>query len=63
MRPAKRAADIGDQERERARLERRDVIESNKAWRSAEAVRRIWLREFVTRKKPPAGPNFSPRRA
>lgn len=37
------------------REERRKVIEGNKAWRSAETVRRAWLANFITRKTPPAG--------
>ena len=40
---------------EAAREERRLVIANNKAWTSAEVVRRDWLRQFVTRKTPPAG--------
>jgi ParB family chromosome partitioning protein len=38
---------------EAAREERRLVIANNKAWTSAEAVRRDWLRQFLTRKTPP----------
>jgi ParB family chromosome partitioning protein len=41
--------------REAKRVERRRVIENNKAWRSAETVRREWLARFITRKTPPAG--------
>src|SRR5688572_1927000 len=37
------------------RSERRQVIDNNKAWRSAETVRREWLARFITRKTPPAG--------
>ena len=37
------------------RIERRRVIDNNKAWRSAETVRREWLARFITRKTPPAG--------
>jgi ParB family chromosome partitioning protein len=40
-------------DREAARAERRDVIDSNRAWVSAETVRRTWLREFLARKTPP----------
>lgn len=40
---------------EAAREERRLVIANNKAWTSAEVVRRDWLRQFVTRKTPPQG--------
>jgi ParB family chromosome partitioning protein len=39
-----------------ARTQRRDVIESNKAWRAAEPVRREWLRGLLARKTPPKGP-------
>jgi ParB family chromosome partitioning protein len=37
-----------------ASAERKRVIETNKAWRSAEKVRRGWLRNFAARPKPPA---------
>lgn len=40
---------------EAARQERRRVIANNKAWASAEVVRREWLRAFFTRKTPPKG--------
>jgi ParB family chromosome partitioning protein len=40
---------------EAARQERRLVIANNKAWASAEVVRRDWLRQFLTRKTPPQG--------
>lgn len=40
---------------EAKRAERRRVIENNKAWRSAETVRRDWLAGFVTRKTSPKG--------
>ena len=56
--PAEEAA-----EKEAARAERRRVIEHNKAWRSAEQVRRDWLRTFLARKTPPtAAPVFLARR-
>jgi ParB family chromosome partitioning protein len=51
----KTAAEMTDAEREAARAQRRDVIESNKAWSSAETVRQQWLRAFLTRKTPPKG--------
>ncbi len=38
-----------------AREERRTVIANNKAWASAETVRRTWLAQFLLRKTPPAG--------
>lgn len=37
------------------KAERRRVIENNKAWRSAETVRRTWLRNFLARKTAPKG--------
>jgi len=40
---------------EEQKAERRTVIENNKAWDSAEIVRRDWLREFGTRKTAPKG--------
>ncbi|KRA37906.1 MULTISPECIES: ParB/RepB/Spo0J family partition protein [unclassified Nocardioides] len=40
---------------EAAREERRRVIANNKAWASAEAVRRDWMRQFLTRKTVPQG--------
>lgn len=39
-----------DEKRQRA-----EVRENNAAWRSAEAVRRRWLRDFLTRKTAPKG--------
>jgi len=44
-----------DEQREEARAQRRDVVESNKAWGSAETVRREWLRGLATRKTAPKG--------
>ncbi|MCX5070879.1 ParB N-terminal domain-containing protein [Micromonospora lupini] len=46
-------ADMDPEEAEQARAERRDVIQSNKAWDSALKVRQAWLKEFATRKTPP----------
>ena len=40
---------------EAAREARRRVIANNKAWASAEVVRRDWLRQFLTRKTAPQG--------
>jgi ParB family chromosome partitioning protein len=37
------------------KAERREVIENNRAWRSAETVRREWLAEFAKRKTAPKG--------
>lgn len=42
-------------EAEAKRAERRRVVANNKAWRSAETVRRDWLRTFLTRKSAPKG--------
>ncbi|SCX60492.1 chromosome partitioning protein, ParB family [Klenkia marina] len=49
------AADMTDTQRDAARAARRDVIDSNKAWGSAETVRRDWLRGLATRKTAPKG--------
>lgn len=51
----KSVADMTEDEREAARAARRHVIESNKAWEAATAVRREWLAQFATRKTAPAG--------
>jgi ParB family chromosome partitioning protein len=40
---------------EAAREERRRVIANNKAWASAEVVRRDWLRQFLARRTAPQG--------
>lgn len=49
-------AELSEEDRETERARRRDVIESNKAWESAEAVRRRWLAEHVpARKTAPKG--------
>ena len=42
-------------QREQQRQERRRVIANNKAWASAETVRREWLATFVARKTAPKG--------
>lgn len=44
-----------DRERETAREARRTVIANNKAWESAQVVRRDWLRELFARKTAPKG--------
>lgn len=44
-----------DEEREAATIERRRVIENNKAWLAAEVVRREWLTSFLTRRSAPKG--------
>ncbi|MFS0703263.1 ParB/RepB/Spo0J family partition protein [Cellulomonas sp. 179-A 9B4 NHS] len=52
------AAAVSDEEaaaaKEAERAERRRVIENNKAWRSAETVRRQWLAAFAKRKSAPS---------
>lgn len=52
------SAEEAEEAREAKRVERRRVIDNNKAWRSAQTVRREWLRGFVARKTPPAGAEF-----
>ncbi len=47
------AADQPADERAAAAAERKRVIAGNKAWDSAQTVRRRWLAEFVTRKTAP----------
>lgn len=49
------AAEPTDEEKDAAKAERRRVVANNKAWRSAETVRRDWLRSFVARKTTPKG--------
>lgn len=51
----RRAEEMDDNEREAAREERREVIECNKNWASAEKVRRAWLQTFAARKTAPKG--------
>lgn len=53
--PKKTAAEMSDAEREKARLERKHVIESNKDWKAATTVRRRWLTGFLQRKTAPDG--------
>ncbi|WP_159796604.1 ParB/RepB/Spo0J family partition protein [Puerhibacterium puerhi] len=43
----------GGPQTEEQKAERRRVIENNKAWRSAETVRREWLAQFAKRKTAP----------
>ncbi|MGQ0464923.1 MAG: hypothetical protein ACT4QG_06345, partial [Sporichthyaceae bacterium] len=54
-RPMRRAEDTTETERESAREARREVVENNKAWASAQKVRRAWLRTFAARKTAPKG--------
>ncbi|BBG05810.1 MULTISPECIES: ParB/RepB/Spo0J family partition protein [Pseudonocardia] len=42
-------------DKEAARIERRRVIANNKAWASAETVRREWLAELLAKKSAPKG--------
>lgn len=49
----KRAEDMTETEREEAKAERREVIDNNKAWTSAETTRRDWITKFLTRKTAP----------
>ncbi|MGD7708110.1 ParB/RepB/Spo0J family partition protein [Microlunatus sp. Y2014] len=51
-------ADMDEAAREAARVERREVIENNKAWRAAETVRREWLAGFAQRKTAPKGAEY-----
>ncbi len=50
-----RMADLDQEQQAAARAERRDVIASNKAWVSAETVRRQWLRVLAARRTAPKG--------
>ncbi len=52
---AEPVAEKTEEQREAARAERRDVIESNKAWRSAETVRHEFLATLAQRKTAPKG--------
>jgi ParB family chromosome partitioning protein len=47
--------DLGEDDREAARARRRLVIDNNKAWASAETVRREWVAGLLTRKTAPKG--------
>lgn len=47
--------EMTDEEREQAKADRRDVIESNRAWDDAEPVRRDWIKKFLTRRTAPKG--------
>lgn len=48
-------SEMTDAQREAKRAERRDTIDSNKAWRSAEPVRRKFVSTLLTRKSAPKG--------
>lgn len=50
-----KADDLTAEQREANRAARRLVIDNNKAWASATAVRRTWLAEFATGKTAPKG--------
>lgn len=47
--------EVDEHDAQAAREERRRVIAGNKAWRSAQSVRREWLGAFLTRKSAPTG--------
>ncbi len=50
------AADMTEEQHDQARRERRHVVESNKDWKAATAVRRRWMaQQFAARKTAPAG--------
>jgi ParB family chromosome partitioning protein len=53
--PKPKAADMKPAEREKAKAERKDVVQSNKDMDTATVVRRKWLKTFLTRKTPPKG--------
>jgi ParB family chromosome partitioning protein len=53
--PKPKAADMEPAEREKAKAERKDVVQSNKDMDTATEVRRKWLKTFLTRKTPPKG--------
>ncbi|MBW9208017.1 ParB/RepB/Spo0J family partition protein [Mumia sp. zg.B17] len=50
-----RADEMSPEAREEARLARRLVIDNNKAWKSARAVRRRWVTTYLMRKAVPEG--------
>lgn len=53
LRAPERSAHMTPDERAAAKAQRRQVIANNKAWRSAEVVRREWLTGFLARKSAP----------
>lgn len=53
--PSSLSSEQDEREAEAAREERRRVIAGNKAWRSAQTVRREWLAAFLARKSAPTG--------
>lgn len=54
-RPKPKPSDLPPEEREAASVQRKLVIENNKAWESAQTVRREWLTGFLKRKTAPKG--------
>lgn len=48
-------ADLSEEEREAAKAQRKLVVDNNKAWTSAEKVRRDWLATLAKRTTPPKG--------
>jgi ParB family chromosome partitioning protein len=61
-RPMRRAEEMNEAEREAAREVRREVVDNNKAWASAQKVRRAWLRTFAAARPRPRAPPPSSRR-
>ncbi|MEV6967563.1 ParB/RepB/Spo0J family partition protein [Hamadaea sp. NPDC051192] len=56
QRPTKlRSADMTTEEKAAAKADRKDVLDSNRAWDSAEKVRRAWLAKFFQTKTAPKG--------
>jgi len=53
--PRKKIADMAPAEAAAARAARKDVIDSNAAWRAAEPVRKEWVKALVSKTKPPRG--------
>jgi ParB family chromosome partitioning protein len=47
--------DLAEADREARSAERAKVITNNKAWRAAEPVRHTYLRDLISRRRPPAG--------
>lgn len=47
--------EMTEEQREKAKADRRDVIESNRSWDDAEPVRRGWVTKFLTRRTAPKG--------
>jgi ParB family chromosome partitioning protein len=56
-RPARagRGAPLSEEQKDQQKAERKKVLANNKAWRTAETVRREWLTAFLARKTAPKG--------